>query len=118
MPIGISFLCYSSVVQRRSTKMNQRFDFSLRRSILPDCRKNFTKRRFAYGGLGKLLSFSLCRFVENGLCRYKSEMNCRVSSLLVDQSVTKRTGVCVPPRFPHSSKLTCCFNSSVFSFGR
>lgn len=49
MPDRYILFCYSSVVQRRSTKPNRRFDFSLRRLILQ-------KLRFAYGGFGKSLS--------------------------------------------------------------
>lgn len=49
MPDRYILFCYSSVVQRRSTKKNRWFDFSLRRFILQ-------KLRFAYGGLCKSLS--------------------------------------------------------------
>lgn len=118
MPDRYILFCYSSVVQRRSTKTKRLFDFFLRRSILPNCRKNFTKRRFDCSELGKSLSSLFIVLLREGWIAYRRAMNCRVSSSLVDQSVTKRTGVRTSPRLPQSSKLTCCFNSSILSFGR
>lgn len=109
MPIGISF----SVIHSRATPFYEK-ESMVRFFLSP---LYFAETAVCLRRTLQIAFFSLCRFVESGLDCYKSEMNCMVSSLLVDQSVTKRTGVRVPPRLPQSSKLTCCFNSSILSFG-
>lgn len=72
MPDRYILFCYSSVVQRRSTKTNRRFDFFFRRLILPNRRKNFTKRRFVFCGLGKWLSSLLIVLLRAGWIAIKA----------------------------------------------